>query len=119
MNPIVEYNLTLILFLPWFLVLGAVYWWLPRQPRPLARVTYDIVALAVSLAAFLWSVYWSMDNADTGYGTLWPQILATALGYGVFLAVLTLAFLVRALWLARLRARAWLTRDTSTTDTPP
>jgi hypothetical protein len=30
---------------------------------------------------------------------LWPQILATALGYGVFLGVLTAAFFVRRRWL--------------------
>lgn len=99
MNPLVELNLTFILFLPWFLILGALYWVYPRQPRHAARVLYDIASLAISVAAFLWSVYWSIDNADTSYGKLWPQILATALGYGVFLAVLGLAFFVRWRWL--------------------
>lgn len=106
MNPIVEYNLTLILFLPWFLILGALYCWVPRQPRPPARVVYDIASLSLTLAAFLWSVHWSMDNAQTGYGKLWPQILATALGYGVFLGSLTLVFLLRAVWLKRLAAKS-------------
>ncbi|MCR6663342.1 MAG: hypothetical protein NVV60_09395 [Luteimonas sp.] len=95
MNPFVELNLTLILFLPWFLILGTLYWLFPRKPRNAARVLYDIVALAVSVAVFLWSVYWSMGNADMQYGKLWPQILATALGYGVFLAALGLAFGLR------------------------
>lgn len=95
MNPLVELNLTLILFLPWFLILGTLYWLFPRKPRNVARVLYDILALAVSVAVFLWSVYWSMGNADTQYGKLWPQILATALGYGVFLAALGLAFGLR------------------------
>ena len=99
MNPLVELNLTFILFLPWFLILGVLYWMFPRKPRHAARVFYDIVALALSVAAFLWSVYWSIDNADAGYGKLWPQILATALGYGVFLAVLGIAFFVRWRWL--------------------
>ena len=95
MSPQVDLNLGLILFLPWFLILGVVYWWLPHSPRPPARVLYDIAALALSLAAFLWSMYWSMANADTGFGRLWPQILATALGYGVFLAALGAAFALR------------------------
>jgi hypothetical protein len=95
MNPLVELNLTLILFLPWFAILAALYCWYPRRPRGVARVAYDAATLALSVAAFLWSVYWSVDNADTQYGRLWPQILATALGYGVFLGVLGLAFLVR------------------------
>ena len=103
MNPLVELNLTLILFLPWFAILAALYWIFPRQPRGAARVLYDLATLALSVAAFLWSVYWSLDNADTGYGKLWPQILATALGYGVFLAALGLAFALRHLLFRRRR----------------
>lgn len=103
MNPLVELNLTLILFLPWFFILGTLYWLFPRQPRHAARVLYDLLALALSTGLFLWSVYWSMANADTAYGKLWPQILATALGYGVFLAALGLAFAVRHAWLKRSR----------------
>jgi len=103
MNPLVEVNLTLILFLPWFAILATLYWLFPRQPRNAARVLYDIVTLVLSVAAFLWSVYWSLDNADTAYGRLWPQILATALGYGVFLAALGVAFAVRHLLFKRRR----------------
>ncbi len=33
MAPAVELNLALLLFLPWFAILGTLYWWLPRQPR--------------------------------------------------------------------------------------
>lgn len=103
MNPLVETNLTLILFLPWFAILAVLYWMFPRQPRNLGRVLYDIVTLALSVAAFLWSVYWSIENADTSYGKLWPQILATALGYGVFLAALGIAFAARHLLFKRRR----------------
>lgn len=97
MNPLVELNLTLILFLPWFAILGGLYLAFPRKPRSVGRVLYDLITLALSVGAFLWSVYWSMANADTQYGKLWPQILATALGYGVFLAALGVAFAVRYL----------------------
>ncbi|MGY1410499.1 MULTISPECIES: hypothetical protein [unclassified Luteimonas] len=103
MNPLVEVNLTLILFLPWFAILATLYWLFPRQPRNVARVLYDIVTLLLSVAVFLWSVYWSIDNADTSHGKLWPQILATALGYGVFLAALGAAFIVRHLLFKRRR----------------
>ncbi len=95
MNPLVELNLTLILFLPWFAILGTLYWLFPRRPRGVARMLYDLATLALSVAVFLWSVHWSMANAATQYGKLWPQILATALGYGVFLAALGLAFALR------------------------
>ena len=95
MNPQIEQNLTLILFLPWFGILGSLYWLFPRKPRGVARVLYDLVTLALSVVAFLWGVHWSIANADTQYGKLWPQILATALGYGVFLAALGLAFALR------------------------
>jgi len=99
MNPLVELNLTFILFLPWFLILSVLFLVFPRKPRNLARIAYDLVALAASVAVFLWSVHWSMANADTHYGKLWPHILVTALGYGVFLAVIGVAFLLRWLWL--------------------
>lgn len=101
MNPLVELNLTLILFLPWFVILGLLYWWFPKKPRHAKRVLYDVAALSLSLAAFLWSVYWSIENADTSHGRLWPQILATALGYGVFLAAVSLASVLRWLWITR------------------
>ena len=99
MSPDIEINLALILFLPWFLILGVLYWVYPRQPRHAARVLFDLVALALSVVAFVWSIHWSHANADLRYGRMWPQILATALGYGVWLGVMTLAFFVRRGWL--------------------
>ena len=101
MSPDIEINLALILFLPWFLILGVLYWVYPRQPRHAARVLFDLVALALSVVAFVWSIHWSHANADLRYGRMWPQILATALGYGVWLGVMTLAFFVRRGWLRR------------------
>jgi len=101
MNPLLELNLTLVLFLPWFLILAVLFWMLPRKPRPAARVVFDLASLALSLGAFWWSMHWSVHNADTNYGKLWPQILATAVSYGVFLGVLGAAFALRAWWLRR------------------
>lgn len=103
MNPLVELNLSLILFLPWFLILSVLFWVYPRQPRGLSRRLFDLAAIALSLVAFALSQYWSFDNADPGHGRMWKHILATALGYGVFLAVMLAAFVLRR---ALLRPRA-------------
>lgn len=95
MNPLIELNLALILFLPWFLILGVLFWIYPRQPRGLARRAYDIVSIAVALLAFVYSMHWSIGVADPDYGRMWGQILATAISYGVYLGVMTLAFFLR------------------------
>jgi len=101
MNPLAELNLTVILFFPWLVVLSVLFWVVPRAPRPPLRIVFDIASLVIAVIAFILSVHWSMRSADTGYGRLWPQILATAVSYGVFLAVLASAFAVRAWWLRR------------------
>ncbi|RZA22013.1 MAG: hypothetical protein EOP93_01370 [Lysobacteraceae bacterium] len=93
--------LALILFTPWFLILAALYWLYPRQPRNAARRRFDGIALLLAFAGCLASLYWSFDSADRSYGALWPQILATSVGYGVFLAVLTAAFFLRRRLLAK------------------
>lgn len=95
MNPLVELNLALLLFLPWFLVLGVLFCMFPRTPRGAARRVYDLVSLVVSVAAFVASIHWAQSDADVSHGHMWGQILATAVGYGVFLAVLGTAFALR------------------------
>ncbi|MFC0676816.1 hypothetical protein ACFFGH_02980 [Lysobacter korlensis] len=101
MNPLVEINLALILFLPWFGILGALYWWVPRAPRPRARIVFDVIALLLAVVAFVATVHWAHAAADPVYGAMWRQVLATAVGYAVFLGVLTLAFVLRRRWLVR------------------
>ncbi|MCD9029308.1 hypothetical protein LDO26_13985 [Luteimonas sp. BDR2-5] len=95
MNAQVELNLALLLFLPWFLVLGVLFCVFPRQPRGARRVLYDMASLALAVAAFVLSIHWAQQSADPGHGRMWAQILATATGYGVFLAVLGMAFALR------------------------
>ena len=99
MNPLVELNLPLVLFLPWFEILGPLYWLFPRQPRNAAGRLFDVAALVVVSIAIVLSVHWAHANADPAYGKMWRQILATAVGYGVFLMALATAFLVRGKWL--------------------
>lgn len=96
MNPAVFENLALLLFLPWFLILGVLFWMVPRQPRGARRVVFDLASLALALLAFLLSIHWAHAAADRGHGAMWAQILATAVGYGVFLAALGIAFVLRS-----------------------
>jgi hypothetical protein len=93
--------LALILFAPWFLILAVLYWLYPRQPRSATRFCFDVFALLLAFAGCLGSLYWSFGWADRSHGQLWPQILATSVGYGVFLAVLTTAFFLRRRMLAK------------------
>jgi glucan phosphoethanolaminetransferase (alkaline phosphatase superfamily) len=102
MTPLVEMNLALILFLPWFLILAVLFWVYPRQPRGARRRLFDIASLLVAVAVFVASLYWAHATADNSHGRMWHQILATAVGYGVFLAVMTLAVVLR-MWLFRRR----------------
>ena len=95
MNPVVELNLALILFLPWFAILAVLYWVYPRQPRPSWRPWFDLGALAVSSLVFFASLHWAMAWADRGYGKMWQQIVGTSVSYGAFLTALGLAFWFR------------------------
>ena len=94
-------DLALILFAPWFVILCVLFWLYPRQPRHARRRMFDALTLVVAFAAFIASLHWAHAYADRSHGGMWPQILATSLGYGVFLGVLTVAFFVRRHWLLR------------------
>ena len=59
------------------------------------------VPIWLTLIRMLLAMHWSMEIADRSFGRMWPHVLATSLGYGGFLAVLTVAFLVRRRWLRR------------------
>ena len=95
MNETVQLNLAFILFLPWYAILGALFWIFPRKPRTLGRWLFDVAALSIATLATIASTQWSFLYADTAVDAMWPQILATAVSYGVFLGVMTCAALVR------------------------
>ena len=58
MNAFAELNLALILFLPWFLLLGALFWLFPRQPRNPRRKAFDIAALVVAFVLSFVGMQW-------------------------------------------------------------
>lgn len=95
MNAHVEVNLALILFLPWFAILAAIYWIYPRQPRHSKRIAFDVASLLLALVAAGIGTQWSYHNADLGFGPIWRQILASTLSYGAFLLVLGVAVYLR------------------------
>jgi hypothetical protein len=95
MSPSVAENLALILFLPWYLVILVVYWRLRRKPAPWLGRVFDLAAIAASIAAAAIAGPWALAHADDSVGSMWPQILATVVGYGAFLAVIALAALLR------------------------
>jgi hypothetical protein len=101
MNPAIEFNLALILFAPWFLILGALFWIYPRQPRGGVRIAFDAASLLLAALASALGMYWGMRNADPHAGAIWKQVLATSVAYGLFLLVMSLALIARVKWLLR------------------
>lgn len=95
MNETIQLNLAFILFLPWYLILAGLYWVFPRRPRTLARWGFDVASLTIASLATIASTQWSYLNADTSIDAIWPQVLATAVSYGVFLGVMTAACFLR------------------------
>jgi hypothetical protein len=89
--------LALVLFAPWFALLGWGYWNYPRaHVAPPARRGFDatvlVVALVASIAAMLGAYRLPWEDA----GPLWPQVVATLAAYHAFLFVLVAGWLLRA-----------------------
>lgn len=100
--------MALLLFMPWFALLGALYWFYPRTPRPPARRAYDAVVLLLALALSILGMRWGYAEgvADVRSGPIWCQVLAVLYAYGAFLAVFALAIPVRMRLMARWRRSA-------------
>jgi hypothetical protein len=88
--------LALILFAPWFAILGGVYWTFPRSHvvSP-ARRRFDVGVLAIALAASAAAMLVAYRLPWEHAGPLWPQVVATLAAYHVFLAVLAAGWFVR------------------------
>ncbi len=93
--------LTLLLFLPWFGLLGTLFWCYPRQPRDRARRLFDtatlLLALGLSIAGMLWG--YADGGVEAGERSIWRHVLAVLYAYGGFLAVLAIAIPLRGRWL--------------------
>ena len=87
--------LALIMFLPWFIILGALFWLFPRMPRTSARRVFDAMTLLLAGVGSFIGMRWGYLNASVEVGALWKQILAALVAYAVFLGVLTVALIVR------------------------
>lgn len=95
MNPFVELNLAFLLFLPWYLVLAAAFWWFPRVRKPARVRWFEIGSLLAAIGAAVVGGIWGFRHADTSVGAIWQQVLASLVCYGLFLAVLGIAALLR------------------------
>ena len=95
--------LAIILFLPWFLLLGSLFYLFPREPRTARRRRFDLAALLVAFVLSFAGMQWgyALGLADVGTGAIWKQVLATLVAYGAFLMVMFIAVVVRAWWLQR------------------
>ena len=88
-------DLALILFLPWFAILGALYWFYPRTlERTARRRRFDVMALVVAFAASFAAGRWGFAIASTTIeaGPIWRQVLASLLAYKAFLVVIACAW---------------------------
>ena len=88
--------LALVLFAPWFAILGWAYWNYPRVhiAGGLTR-RFDVATLLVALIATTIAMRWTFFMPFKGTGSLWPQVIATLAAYHAFLAVLVVAWFVR------------------------
>lgn len=93
--------LAFILFFPAFCVVGVLYCLFPRTSRSNVRLGADLVTLLVaamlSIVAMRWGFYATLGVG----GAVWKQVAATLLAYAVFLGVLGIGWILRALFFRR------------------
>lgn len=88
--------LALLLFTPWFAILGWAFLSYPKSHAVTpARRRFDIGALLLALLLSVLAMRWAYYLRFADAGPLWPQVIATLAGYHVFLAVLLVAYLLR------------------------
>ena len=96
-------NLALVLFAPWFAILGWAFWKYPKSHgRGPGRVPFDIGVLLVALLLSGLAMRWSYFLPFQGTGVMWPQVIATLSAYHAFLLVLVAGWFLRG-WLFRAR----------------
>lgn len=96
MHSLFESDLSFLLFLPTFAIIGALYCAFPRRPRSALRWLADIAVVLMAAVLSIIAMRWGFRASIGSGGALWKQIVATLLAYGVFLGVLVIALAVRA-----------------------
>ena len=92
-------NRAIVLFAPWFAILGWAFWRYPRSHRRGAgRLRFDLLVLALALVASVAAMRWSYFLPYGNVGPLWPQVIATLAAYHAFLVVLVAGWLLRGRW---------------------
>ena len=104
MNAFFETGLSFILFLPTFLIVGALYCAFPRRPRPALRWLLDLGALALAAWLSILAMRHGFHSSSGRGGAMWKQVVATLYAYGAFLGVLVVALMLRTSWLRRQRS---------------
>lgn len=94
MNAALAPHLALILFLPWYAVVGWFFWRLQTREPHVGRKLAVLVIIALSLVAAGLAGLWAYDIADRSVGAIWKQVLASAVGYAAFLSILLAGFLM-------------------------
>lgn len=98
MSPAVAPFLALVLFLPWYLLLGWLFWRATASGQPVVARSAALGILLLSLAVAGGAGFWAFGHASDASGAIWKQVLACLVGYGAFLACLFLgACAIRAL----------------------
>jgi hypothetical protein len=85
----------MLLFAPWFAILGWLYWSYPKSlPATPARRRFDVMSLSIAFALSFLAMRWAYAFAsdDIQAGPIWKQVLASLLAYKAFLLVLGLAY---------------------------
>lgn len=93
-------ELALILFLPWFAILGALYWVYPRTlERSAARRRFDITALLAAFGASLIAGRWGLAIASASIDAdpVWSRVLGGLPAFKAFLAMLAAAWAWRGM----------------------
>jgi len=107
MSSAVAPHLALILLLPWYAVLGWVFWRLRASGTDARRKFAALALIVFSLLAAGFAGTWAYDYAQPLAGTIWKQVLASTVGYGAFLAGLLVGFVVLRSRPMSARARAY------------
>jgi hypothetical protein len=95
----IQINLALILFLPAFCIVGALYWFYPRTPHGAWRRIADLCALALAAWTSVVAMHWGFRTATGVGGTLWRQVFSTLLAFGCFFGIIGAAAFIRTLLL--------------------